>query len=62
MSLKSTAIKLATKKIKKSKTGKKVIKTATISSLLVGTSFLTYMLAFEGKKLKENSENSQDKI
>lgn len=56
MSIKSKAIKLATNKIKKSKTGKKVIKAATFSSFLLGSSFIAYTLALEGKKLTNHTE------
>lgn len=54
MSLKTTAIKLATKKITKNKTARKAIKTGIISSLLIGGAFTAYTLALEGKKLEEN--------
>lgn len=59
MSLKSTAIKFATKKAIKNKKVKKVVKTATISSVLLGGSFLTLLLATEGKRQakEKSSEN-----
>ena len=53
MSLKSKAIQIATKKITKSKTAKKAIKTGIVSTLLVGGAFTAYTLALEGKKLEE---------
>lgn len=59
MSLKSKAIKLATKKITKSKTGKKAIKTGIATTLLVGGAFTAYTLALEGKKLEEKKEKSE---
>lgn len=58
MSLKSKAIKFATKKVTKSKVGKKAIKTAAISGVVLGGSFLTLLLATEGKRLEE--EKSSD--
>ena len=59
MSLKSEAIKMATKKLKKTKVGKKAFKTATIGGLVLGGSLITLLLANEGKRLNEqkSSEN-----
>ena len=59
MSLKSKAIQIATKKITKSKTAKKAIKTGIVSTLLVGGAFTAYTLALEGKKLEEKKEKSE---
>lgn len=57
MSLKSNAIKFATKKVTKSKVGKKAIKAAAISGALLGGSFLTLLLATEGKRLEEQKSS-----
>lgn len=57
MSLKSKAIKFATKKVKKSKAGKKAIKAATIGSVVLGGSILTLLLATEGKRLEEQKSS-----
>ena len=59
MSLKSKAIKLATKKITKSKAGKKAIKTAVVSTALLGGSFIAYTLAMEGKKIEEEKKSNE---
>ena len=59
MSLKSSAIKFATKKITKSKAGKKAIKTAVMSTALLGGSFIAYTLAMEGKKIEENKNKDE---
>jgi hypothetical protein len=59
MSIKSKAIQLATKKIKKTKAGKAAIKTATLGTILLGGSFIAYTLAQEGKKLEENKESGE---
>ena len=53
MDIKKQAIKLATKKITKSKAGKKAIKTGIATSLLVGGTFVAYTMALEGKKLDD---------
>lgn len=58
MDIKKQAIKIATKKITKSKAGKKAIKAGIATSLLLGGSFVAYTLALEGKKLdKEKKSN-----
>lgn len=59
MSLKSKAIKLATKKITKSKTARKAIKTGITTSLLVGGAFGAYTLALNGKIIEEKKEKSE---
>lgn len=59
MSLKTTAIKIATKKIVKNKNARKVIKTGIATTLLVGGAFTAYTLALEGKKLEEKKEKSE---
>lgn len=57
MSLKSKAIKFATKKVTKTKVGKKAIKTATIGGVIAGGTFLTLLLATEGKRLEEQKSS-----
>ena len=57
MSLKSKAIKFATKKVTKSKAGKKAIKTAVLGGAVLTGSFLTLLLATEGKRLEEQKSS-----
>ena len=59
MSFKSKLIKVATKKVKKTKVGKAAIRTATLGTILLGGSFIAYTLAQEGKKLEENKESGE---
>ena len=61
MSLKSKAIQIATKKALKNKTIKKsvnkAVKTAVLSTAVIGGSFLTLLLATEGKRLEEQKSS-----
>ena len=59
MSIKSTAIKIATKKIVKNKKARNAIKTGVATTLLVGGAFTAYTLALEGKKLEEKKEDNE---
>ncbi len=59
MSLKSTAIKIATKKIVKNKKARKAIKTGIATTCLLGGAFTAYTLALQGKKLEEKEEKSE---
>ena len=58
MSIKKTAIKIATKKIIKSKKARKTIKAGAATTLLLGGAFAAYTLALEGKKLEEKKEEN----
>lgn len=59
MSLKSIAIKVATKKAKKTKVGKIALNTAKVGGLVIGTSLAALLLATEGKRINENKNPEQ---
>ena len=59
MSLKTKAIKIATKKIVKNKQARKAIKAGVATSLLIGGAFTAYTLALEGKKLEEKKDGTE---